>query len=83
MLTRRDLLKSMMMAGGFALLPLGRKAWALAGPETANRHLIVILMRGAVDGLSDGKHLFSRFCAGNPRAGMHRNCHKRDFDKLQ
>jgi len=52
MQTRRDLLKGLMLAGGFYLLPLGRKGWALATPNPANRRLIVILMRGAADGLS-------------------------------
>ncbi len=52
MLTRRKLLKVMMLAGGFCLLPCGRGGWALAAPQAAERHLIVILMRGAVDGLS-------------------------------
>lgn len=52
MLTRRSVLKHMMLAGGFCLLPLGSSSWALASPEPAQRRLIVILMRGAVDGLS-------------------------------
>jgi uncharacterized protein (DUF1501 family) len=50
--TRRDLLKSLMLTGGLTLLPLGARGWALAAPEPTNRRLIVILMRGAVDGLS-------------------------------
>ena len=52
MLTRRNLLKGMMLAGGFCLMPFGRRGWALAAPEAVNRHLVVIFMRGAVDGLS-------------------------------
>jgi uncharacterized protein (DUF1501 family) len=52
MTTRRELLKGLMLAGGFCLLPLGHSGWVLAAPEPANRHLVVILMRGAVDGLS-------------------------------
>jgi len=52
MLTRRDLLKGLLLGGGFSLLPFGRRGWALAAPEAADRHLVVIFMRGAVDGLS-------------------------------
>ena len=52
MFTRRDLLKGMMLAGGFCLLPLGRRGWALAAPEAAQKHMVMVLMRGAVDGLS-------------------------------
>ena len=52
MLTRRDMLKQLMLATGFCFLPFGRRNWALAAPGEGNRHLIVILMRGAVDGLS-------------------------------
>lgn len=52
MLTRRTVLKGLMLAGGFCLLPMGGRAWALSSPDVANKHMIVILMRGAVDGLS-------------------------------
>jgi len=52
MFTRRELLKGVMLAGGFCLLPFGRRGWAMAAPEPTDRHLVVIFMRGAVDGLS-------------------------------
>jgi uncharacterized protein (DUF1501 family) len=56
MLTRRSLLKGglqgLLLTGGFSLLPLGSRSWALASPHESQRHLVVILMRGAVDGLS-------------------------------
>src|ERR1700723_2948411 len=52
MITRRALLQQLMLAGGFCLLPFGSRGWALAAPQPAQRHLVVILMRGAVDGLS-------------------------------
>ena len=52
MLTRRTLLRSLMLAGGFSLLPMGGRAWALAAPAVTRKHFIMILMRGAVDGLS-------------------------------
>jgi uncharacterized protein (DUF1501 family) len=52
MLTRRELLQGIMLAGGLCLMPFGRRGWVLAAPQIAERHLVVILMRGAVDGLS-------------------------------
>jgi uncharacterized protein (DUF1501 family) len=52
MFSRRDILKGLMLAGGYCLMPLGRRGWALAAPQAVNRHLVVIFMRGAVDGLS-------------------------------
>ena len=42
----------MLLASGYSLMPLGSRGWALASPLATNKHLIVILMRGAVDGLS-------------------------------
>src|SRR5690349_19385303 len=45
---RRDLLKA---AAGIALVPLGAGAWA-ATAEGGPKRLIVILLRGAVDGLN-------------------------------
>jgi len=52
MLNRRSFLQGLMLAGGYSLLPLSRSGWALAAPDPSDRHMIVILMRGAVDGLS-------------------------------
>lgn len=52
MATRREVLKGLLAAAGLALLPLGRNGWALSSPESQGKRLIVILMRGAVDGLS-------------------------------
>lgn len=52
MLSRRIFLQSLMLAGGFTMTGLGRTGWALAAPTNTDRRLIVILMRGAVDGLS-------------------------------
>jgi X-X-X-Leu-X-X-Gly heptad repeat protein len=52
MFTRRDVLKGMMLAGGFCLMPFGKRGWVLAAPQATDRHLVVIFMRGAVDGLS-------------------------------
>jgi len=44
----RDLLK---LSAGAALLPLGGEAWA-AAPGGGSQRLIVIVLRGAVDGLN-------------------------------
>ena len=53
MLTRRHILKGLLLASGCSLLPLGRGGgWALAAPESANGRLVVVLLRGAMDGLS-------------------------------
>jgi uncharacterized protein (DUF1501 family) len=49
---RRDFLKSMTLAGSAALaLPLGTSSWAATGDASA-RKLIVVMLRGAVDGLN-------------------------------
>jgi uncharacterized protein (DUF1501 family) len=47
-LHRRDLLKT----AGPAFLALGPDAWAAAVPDGGQRRLIVVLLRGAVDGLN-------------------------------
>lgn len=52
MITRRELLTGMMLGGGYCLVPFGKRGWALAAPQVMERRMIVILMRGAVDGLS-------------------------------
>jgi len=51
-MNRRDFMRAMGLAAG--AIPLGRNAWAAAteGPAPAQRKLIVILLRGAVDGLN-------------------------------
>ncbi|MEO8858101.1 MAG: DUF1501 domain-containing protein [Burkholderiaceae bacterium] len=54
---RRDILKAGALTGaalGLGLLPVGRHAWAaLADPVTERpRRLVVLMLRGAVDGLS-------------------------------
>jgi uncharacterized protein (DUF1501 family) len=50
--TRRELLTGLMLAGGYCLLPFGSRGWALAAPDVAQRRMLFIFMRGAVDGLS-------------------------------
>ena len=51
-ISRRELLGNMLLGSGAALLPFGMNSWALAAPGETQKKLIVILMRGAVDGLS-------------------------------
>ncbi|QGZ39465.1 uncharacterized protein (DUF1501 family) [Pseudoduganella flava] len=46
---RRTLLNA--LAAGLAL-PVGRHAWAVAGAQPTRRKLIVVMLRGAVDGLN-------------------------------
>jgi uncharacterized protein (DUF1501 family) len=52
-MNRRDFLQALML-GGSAALGTTRAAWALTSPSasTSTRRLIVVFMRGAVDGLS-------------------------------
>ena len=46
---RRDFLR---LSAGTTLLSLGSAAWAAATPEGGPKRLIVIFLRGAVDGLN-------------------------------
>jgi uncharacterized protein (DUF1501 family) len=50
---RRDFLNAWGAAlGAGLLLPLGRGAWAATGPDPTRRKLVVVMLRGAVDGLN-------------------------------
>jgi uncharacterized protein (DUF1501 family) len=50
---RRTWLKTCAIAGGALLLPIGRRGWAASTAESVNsQRLIVVMLRGAVDGLS-------------------------------
>jgi uncharacterized protein (DUF1501 family) len=50
---RRDFLNACGAAlGAGLLLPLGRGAWAATGPDPTRKKLVVIMLRGAVDGLN-------------------------------
>ena len=51
-INRRDFLKMMGVGIGYTMLPLGHGGMAFAANNDVNKHLIVIMMRGAVDGLS-------------------------------
>ncbi len=48
---RRDFLQTMALGAGI-LLPVGRSAWAAAGDTPTRRKLVVVMLRGAVDGLN-------------------------------
>lgn len=77
---RREFLKSMALAGGTGMvMPIGRNAWAATGGnrvDTNGRKLIVVMLRGAVDGLnvvvpySDVNYLRLRPTIGVARPGM-------------
>lgn len=49
---RRDFLKLAAGTMAGALLPVGRSGWAFAAPSPSPKRLIVVLLRGAIDGLS-------------------------------
>jgi len=50
---RRQLIKTLGLAAGSILLPIGRSGWAAANVTSPNRkRLVVVMLRGAVDGLS-------------------------------
>ncbi len=50
-ISRRQFTRNLMLATGAGILPM-RSGWALAMPQPVRRRLIVVLMRGAVDGLN-------------------------------
>ncbi len=49
---RRDFLRSASLLGGLSFLPIGTSAWAARNPNGASQRLVVIFLRGAVDGLN-------------------------------
>lgn len=49
---RRDFLHSMALAGAGLVIPVGRSAWAATAPSPTRKKLIVVMLRGAVDGLN-------------------------------
>ena len=51
MMQRRDFLKTIALPGAL-ILPCGRSAWAATGTGDTRRKLIVVMLRGAVDGLN-------------------------------
>lgn len=51
MMKRRDFLQAMALSAGL-VIPLGRQAWAATGNDPTGPKLIVVMLRGAVDGLN-------------------------------
>src|SRR5205823_1104167 len=49
---RRDFLRYSAASGGLALLSIGSRGWALQNPGAGKERLVVIFLRGAVDGLN-------------------------------
>jgi uncharacterized protein (DUF1501 family) len=49
---RRDFLRCSAAAGGLSLFPFGSGAWALQNPAAGQERLVVVLLRGAIDGLN-------------------------------
>jgi uncharacterized protein (DUF1501 family) len=49
---RRDFLNSATVLGGLAFIRIGSRAWAAQNPNGASQRLIVVFLRGAVDGLN-------------------------------
>ncbi|HEY6579141.1 MAG TPA: DUF1501 domain-containing protein [Rhizomicrobium sp.] len=49
---RRDFLKLSSAAGGLSFLSFGRSAWAIQNRATGQERLVVVFLRGAVDGLN-------------------------------
>jgi uncharacterized protein (DUF1501 family) len=52
MLLRRDFLKLSAAGAGLSLLPIGTSGWAATNPNGAPQRLVVVFLRGAVDGLN-------------------------------
>jgi uncharacterized protein (DUF1501 family) len=49
---RRDFLRSASVLSGLSIFPIGTNAWAAQNPNGAPQRLVVIFLRGAVDGLN-------------------------------
>ncbi|MDR3417000.1 MAG: DUF1501 domain-containing protein [Nevskia sp.] len=73
---RRTLLKSLASAGAAGLLPLSRSGWAAVTDGGPGPRLIVVMLRGAVDGLNlvvpcaDGNYYRLRGSIAVPRPGQ-------------
>ncbi len=52
MYSRREILKTILLGSGVTLMPLWNGAWAAQGEPTTPNRLVVVFLRGAVDGLS-------------------------------
>ncbi|MFL5239463.1 MAG: DUF1501 domain-containing protein [Rhizomicrobium sp.] len=49
---RRDFLRSVTALSGLAFVRIGTQAWAAQNPDGAPQRLVVVLLRGAIDGLN-------------------------------
>src|SRR5262245_48178442 len=49
---RRNFLNGLALGASGLLLPVGRNAWAASGDQPTKRKLIVVMLRGAVDGMN-------------------------------
>src|SRR3954467_2259091 len=49
---RRDFLRSVTSLSGLAFVRIGTQAWAAQNPDGAPQRLVVVLLRGAIDGLN-------------------------------
>lgn len=72
---RRDFITSLALGAGLAV-PVGRSAWAAAGDAPTQKKLVVVMLRGAVDGLNvvaptgDANYLRLRPTIGLAAPGM-------------
>lgn len=75
---RRVFLRHLMFASGGLLLSVGTRGWAaqLAGPTSNGKRLVVVFLRGAVDGLNvvvpwgDGRYYEARPTIAVPKPGQ-------------
>jgi uncharacterized protein (DUF1501 family) len=75
---RREFLRHALLASGVALLNVGTRGWAaqLANAASGNRRLVVVFLRGAVDGLNvvvpwaDGRYYEARPTIAIPKPGQ-------------
>jgi uncharacterized protein (DUF1501 family) len=73
---RREFLRLTTAAAGLSIVDIGARAWAASGDDTAPQRLVVVMLRGAVDGLnvvvpySDPAYYEARPTIAVPRAGQ-------------
>src|ERR1043166_4715181 len=49
---RREFLGAAAALSGLTMVPVGRQAWAAKNPAAGKQRLVVVFLRGAVDGLN-------------------------------
>src|ERR1700733_9391124 len=75
---RREFMRYALLASGFSLYNVGTRGWAaqLAKSTAGNRRLVVVFLRGAVDGLNvvvpwaDGRYYEARPTIAIPKPGQ-------------